>query len=72
MHLRRSRSSRQDSESRLTAELRETDAQIGRLVQWIAKGKLVEHLERQMAAAEARRDYLRRQLAQAQAVKPLA
>jgi len=43
--------------------------EISRLVQWIAKGKLVEDLETEMMAAEARRDHLRRQLAQARAAQ---
>jgi hypothetical protein len=38
-----------------------------RLVQWIAKGKLVDDLEMQMVAAEARRDRLRRELSGAKA-----
>ena len=46
------------------------EGQISRLVQWIAKGKLVEDLEAQMVAAEAQRDHLRQELARARAAEP--
>lgn len=67
---RRRRSEPKGLEGQLTAELAEVEAQIGRLVQWIAKGRLVEDLEAQMAAAEARRDHLRHELSRAQAAEP--
>jgi site-specific DNA recombinase len=63
---RRQRSEGRSAKGRLKAQLAEVDAEINRLVQWIAKGKLVDDLERQMVAAEARRDQLRRELAGAQ------
>jgi len=55
---------------KLKSQLVEVEAEIVRLVEWIAKGRLVEDLERQMLAAEARRDHLRRELARARAVEP--
>ena len=67
---RRQRSERKSVEGQLRANLGEVEAQIGRLVQWIAKGKLVEDLEAQMVAAEARRDHLRQELARARAAEP--
>ncbi len=67
---RRQRSQQKNAEGKLKSQLAEVEAQIGRLVEWIAKGKLVEDLERQMLAAEARRDYLRRELARARAAEP--
>ncbi len=67
---RRQRSERKSAEGQLRAELAEVEAQISRLVQWIAKGKLVEDLETQMMAAEARREHLRQELATARAAEP--
>jgi len=67
---RRQRSRQKSAEGKLKSELAEVEAQIGRFVEWIAKGKLVEDLERQMLAAEARRDYLRREVARARAAAP--
>ena len=64
---RRQRSQQQNTAGQLKAQLAEVEAEIARLVQWIAKGKLVDDLERQMMAAEARRDHLRRELAGARA-----
>jgi transposase len=66
----RQRSESKSLEGQLTAELAEVEGQIGRLVQWIAKGRLVEDLETQMGAAEARRDHLRQELARARAAEP--
>ena len=66
----RQRSEHKDLEGQLRAELAEVEAQIGRLVQWIAKGRLIEDLEAQMGAAEARRDHLRQELARARAAEP--
>ena len=68
--VRRQRSERKSVEGQLRAELGEVEAQISRLVQWIAKGKLVEDLEAQMMAAEARRDHLRQELARVRAAEP--
>ncbi len=67
---RRQRSQQRNTQGRLKSQLAETEVEITRLVEWIAKGKLVEDLERQMLAAEARRDYLRRELARARAAQP--
>jgi site-specific DNA recombinase len=67
---RRQRSESQSLEGQLTAELAEVEGQISRLVQWIAKGRLVEDLETQMGAAEARREHLRQELARARAAEP--
>ena len=64
---RRQRARQTTTGGQLRRQLAEVEAQISRLVQWIAKGKLVEDLETQMMAAEARRDQLRRQLAGARA-----
>ena len=64
---RRQRSERKSAEGNLKSQLAEVEAEIGRLVQWIAKGKLVDDLERQMMAVEARRDHLRRERAGARA-----
>jgi multidrug efflux pump subunit AcrA (membrane-fusion protein) len=69
---RRQRAQRRTEEQQLQSQLADAEAQIRRLVQWIARGKLVEDLESQMMAAEARRDHLRRELAQARAAKPPA
>jgi hypothetical protein len=67
---RRQRAERQSAEGQFKSQLAEVEAQIGRLVQWIAKGKLVEDLEAQMVASEARRDHLRQELARARAAEP--
>jgi site-specific DNA recombinase len=67
---RRQRSERKSAEAQLRADLAGVEAEIARLVQWIAKGKLVDDLESQMMAAEARREHLRGELARAQAVEP--
>ena len=64
---RRQRARQTTTGGQLKRQLAEVEAQIGRLVQWIAKGKLVEDLESQMMAAEARREHLRRELAGARA-----
>ena len=68
---RRQRTERTGLEGKLRAELQQIEAQIGRLVHWITKGKLVEDLEAQMAAAEARRDHLRQELARTRAAEPV-
>jgi len=67
---RRQRSERHSAEGKLKSQLVEVEAEIARLVEWIAKGRLVEDLERQMLAAEARRDRFRRELAGARTVEP--
>jgi len=67
---RRQRARLKTGEQQLQSQLREAEAEINRLVQWIAKGKLVEDLEDQVAAAEARRDHLRQELARARAPEP--
>ena len=67
---RRRRAQQTTTEGQLRRQLAEVDVQISRLVQWIAKGKLVEDLEAQMVAAEARRDHLRQELARARAAEP--
>ena len=67
---RRQRTKRKSSEEQLRSQLADAEAETQRLVQWIAKGKLVEDLEKQMEAAEARRDYLRSELARARAATP--
>jgi DNA invertase Pin-like site-specific DNA recombinase len=54
---------RQGSEGKLRSDLSKVDAEIGRLVDWIAKGVLVEDLEERMLAAKQRRDHLRGELA---------
>ena len=63
----RQRTRQTTTEGHLRRQLAEVEAQISRLVQWIAKGRLVEDLEAQMMAAEARRGQLRRELAGARA-----
>jgi len=60
---RKRRAAGQSAEAQLKSQLAEVEQEISRLVGWIAKGKLVEDLERQMTAAEIRRDHLRRELA---------
>ena len=67
---RRQRSERKSAEGQLRVDLAEVEEEIGRLVNWIAKGKLVEDLETQMVTAEARRDHLRQELARARAAEP--
>jgi hypothetical protein len=69
---RRQRSRRKGAEAQLKADLAEVEREIARLVQWIAKGRLVDDLEAQMTAAEARRGYLRGELARARASEPPA
>jgi ribosomal protein S20 len=60
---RKRRTAGQSAETQLKSQLSEVEQEITRLVGWIAKGKLVDDLERLMAAAEMRRDHLRRELA---------
>ena len=69
---RRQRAKRKSETQQLQSQLVAVEAEIRRPVQWIARGKLVADLEAQMEAAEARRDHLRRELAQARAAKPPA
>jgi DNA invertase Pin-like site-specific DNA recombinase len=57
------RARRQGSEGKLRSDLSKVEAEIGRLVDWIAKGVLVEDLEERMLAAKQRRDHLRGELA---------
>ena len=64
---RRRRMEERSAAAQLTSELAEVEQEISRLVDWIAKGKLVGDLEQKMAAAEIRRDYLRRELARTRA-----
>ena len=60
---RRRRTEEKSAEAQLKSQLAEAEQEISRLVEWIAKGKLVGDLEQKMTAAEIRRDYLRRELA---------
>ena len=60
---RRRRTEEKSAEAQLKSQLAEAEQEISRLVDWIAKGKLVGDLEQKMTAAEIRRDYLRRELA---------
>jgi hypothetical protein len=67
---RRQRARQTTTGGQLRRQLAEVEGQISRLVQWIAKGKLVEDLETQMMAAEARREHLRQELARGRAAEP--
>jgi len=61
-----SRARQRSSVKTLRQKLSEAQAEIQRLVTAITKGKLVDELEAQMAAAEARRNRLRQELAAAE------
>ena len=67
---RKRRAAGHSAQAQLKAQLAEVEREISRLVGWIAKGKLVEDLERLMAAAEMRRDHLRRELARTRETAP--
>jgi len=66
---RRQRSHQRNAQGKLRGELAEVEARIARFMEWIGKGRLVDDLESQMMAAEARRDYLRRELARARSAE---
>ncbi len=69
----RRRTDTRSAEAQLKSDLAQVEQEISRLLEWIAKGKLVADLEQKMAAAEMRRDYLRRELLRArEAATPLA
>jgi DNA invertase Pin-like site-specific DNA recombinase len=69
----RRRTDTRSAEAQLKSDLAQVEQEISRLLEWIAKGKLVADLEQKMAAAEMRRDYLRRELLRArEAAAPLA
>ena len=65
-HLAQARARRVERRStgaQLRSQLAKVETEIGRLVDWIAKGTLVEDLEQRMQGAQERRDHLRRELA---------
>ena len=57
------RTERRSAETQLQSQLAKVGTEIGRLVDWIAKGTLVEDLEQRMQAAQVRRNHLRGELA---------
>jgi len=57
------RTERRSAETQLQSQLAKIETEIGRLVDWIVKGTLVEDLEQRMQAAQVRRDHLRGELA---------
>ena len=61
---------RRSTGAQLRSQLARVETEIGRLVDWIAKGALVEDLEQRMQGAQKRRDHLRRELAELTAAGP--
>jgi hypothetical protein len=63
VQLRNERAQERETADRLRTQLAEAEAEIARLVEWIAKGTLVDDLERRMLAAKEHREHLQRELA---------
>jgi DNA invertase Pin-like site-specific DNA recombinase len=64
------RSEHRSAETQLKSQLAKVQTEIGRLVDWIAKGTLVDDLESRMQAAQEHREHLRRELAKLTATGP--
>ena len=64
------RTEQRSTAAQCKSQLAKVETEIGRLVDWIAKGTLVEDLERRMRAAQERREHLRREVARLTAAGP--
>ena len=64
------RTEQRSTAAQCKSQLAKVETEIGHLVDWIAKGTLVEDLERRMQAAQERRAHLRGELAKLTAAGP--